>query len=161
MSIQLWHFQNACFQQIWCVAQLRGGGQQLDIHIQILEECFLFFLCMFAVVKLVQNMNLWLPNSPARPAASPLSSHILLCVCRLHTYVQSTRLYSPLGVGVRFKPVFSCSWKMISSAKQSYLKSAWDSFPIWQNILTGPYETTSGITNAKLNLLKNLAKWLQ
>ena len=83
MSIQLWHFQNACFQQIWCVAQQREGGRQLDIHIQILEVCFLFFLCMFAAVKLVQNMNLWLPNSPRPSGRLPIQ---VLIFCSVSAY---------------------------------------------------------------------------
>ena len=111
MSIQLWHFQNACFQQIWCVAQQREGGRQLDIHIQILEVCFLFFLCMFAAVKLVQNMNLWLPNSPARPAASPFKfSYSALC---LPTTVQPTSVLTKASVWYEIRVL----WANINNIK--------------------------------------------
>ena len=90
----LWHFiihVTSKYPACYC----RGGKtdrQHTDIRLYVFCSFF-----MFTVVKLVQNMNLWLPHSPARPTDRlPTSVLIFFCEhCRLRGVV---RFSNPEGL---------------------------------------------------------------
>ena len=82
-----------------------GGGKTDRQHTDIRLYVFCSFF-MFTVVKLVQNMNLWLPHSPARPTDRlPSSVLIFFCEhCRLRGVVRFSNPEGLIEIDCIFPP---------------------------------------------------------
>ena len=118
-TTRLWHFHNSCNKQIYRLCYC-GGGQTDRQHTDIRLYVFCSFF-MFTVVKLVQNMNLWLPHSPARPTDRlPSSVLIFFCEhCRLRGVVRFSNPEGLIEIDCIFPPSVLFSESLNSWGRQN------------------------------------------